>query len=216
MTQATTPGISGASTGSTSIGEGLSSDATRLKDTATARVEQAADTRKEQATTTAHAISSAIDKAAGALREDDKAPEWLTTAFEKTARQVDELARTIENKDIADIRRSVTGFARQSPVAFLAAAAAAGFAAARFLRAGSEYQTRREQDTQRPFESTGSRSVTKSEGFRGASDRAPVGAAGAASGSDTGGAGSRDGMAGADNTAWAPSSAPLDSEGALS
>ena len=127
-----TTGQSSTGTSAQSVRDELSQDASRLTQTATQRAEQAADGGKKQATTAAHAASSAIEKAAGALRQDDKAPEWLANAFEKTARQIDDLARTIEGKDIKEIRRGVSQFARQNPLAFLAASAAAGFAAARF------------------------------------------------------------------------------------
>ena len=204
MNQATPPD-QGQSAGSTSMRDELSSDASRLTQTAAARAEQAADSGKQQATTTAHAFSSAIDKAASALRDDDKAPDWLTSAFEKTAQQVEQLARTVEGKDISEIRRGVTDFARQSPVAFLAASAAVGFVAARFLRAGSEYQTRQEQDRQNFAGGTG-----------GSTSNFGSAAAGAATGSDLGSTGGAGSSAGAGQSAWPPSSAPLDREGAMS
>ena len=203
MNQATPPD-QGQSAGSTSMRDELSSDASRLTQTATARAEQAADSGKQQATTTAHALSSAIDKAANALRDDDKAPDWLTSAVEKTAQQIEQLAKTVEGKDITELRRGITDFARQSPIAFLAASAAAGFVAARFLRAGSEYQTHQEQDRQN-FAGSTSASTT---------DLGSA-AAGAATGSDLGSGGLGSG-AGAGESAWSPSSAPLDREGALS
>ena len=208
MTQATSPDTQGASAGSSTVREELSQDASRLTQTASTRVEQATDSRKEQATTAAHAVSSAIDKAASALRDDDKAPDWLTTAFEKTARQIEELARTVEGKDVSELRRGVTDFARQSPTAFLAASAAAGFAAARFLRAGSEYQAHEEQNDRQFTGGTSS--------MPGATGGSSMGAVGAASGADLGSTGGSTGNAGADQTVWSPASAPLDREGALS
>ena len=150
MTEANSLGAQGSSAGSSSVRDELSQDASRLTQTATQRAEQAADSRKQQATTAAHSVSSAIDRAADALRKDDGAPDWLTKAFESTARQVESLAGSIEGKNVQDIRRDVTRFARENPLAFLAASAAAGFAAARFLRAGSEYKSHQEHSSSSP------------------------------------------------------------------
>ena len=210
MTEPTSPGGQGSSW--TTIRDELSNDASRLTQTATSKIEQAADGRKQQVTGAAQAVSSAIDRAVGALREDDQAPDWLTSAFEKTARQIGDLARSVEGKDISEIRRGVTDFARQSPVAFLAASAVAGFAAARVLRAGSEYQTRQEQGGRSPTSDTTGFGSTDS-GFASTSG---MGAVGAAAGSDLGASGGATGAPGANESVWAPASAPLDSEGALS
>lgn len=146
MINATTSGLNRSSSGSSDVKEELSGDAQRLKDTAKQRAEQETNAQKGKATSAAHSTSSAIEKAAEQLRNDENAPSWLSSAFEKTAQEIDRFASGIENKDARDIRRDVTQFARQSPAAFLAASAAAGFAAARFLRAGSEYQSHHQYD----------------------------------------------------------------------
>lgn len=139
MTDTTTPGGQ-SSSGSSPIGDELSGDANRLKQTAAKRVGEEADKRKDQATTVARSASSAISKAAEEMRNDDNTPSWLVSAFETTAQQVEQFASTIEDKGVGEIRRDVSDFARRSPGTFLAASAAAGFAAARILRAGSEYK----------------------------------------------------------------------------
>ena len=142
MTEATPPTFSNSSgSQTTSLREEVSGDAARLADTAKQRIDQAAEGQKQAVTGAARSATSAIGRAVSALREDDAAPEWLTKAFETTARQIESLAGSIEGKNVDDIRRNVTQFARQNPLAFLAASAAAGFAAARFLRAGSEYKS---------------------------------------------------------------------------
>lgn len=146
MTEATTPGQErSSSTTAIPLREEVSGDAARLAQTAKDRIDQAADGQKQAAVGVARSATSAIDRAANALREDDGAPEWLTKAFETTARQIENLAGSLEGKNIDDIRRNVSQFARQNPMAFLAASAAAGFAAARFLRAGSEYKSHQQQ-----------------------------------------------------------------------
>lgn len=142
MTEATSPGLDRApDSQAIPLREEVSGDAARLAQTAKDRIDQAADGQKHAAVGVAQSATSALDRAVEALRNDDGAPDWLTKAFESTARQVETLAGSIEGKNIDDIRRNVSQFARQNPMAFLAASAAAGFAAARFLRAGSEYKS---------------------------------------------------------------------------
>lgn len=142
MTEATMPGQAGSSSSQTTpLKDEISGDAARLAQTAKDRLDQAADGRKEVVVGAAQSATSALDRAVDALKQDDKAPDWLTKAFETTARQIESLAGSIEGKNLDDIRRNVTRFARENPMAFLAASAAAGFAAARFLRAGSEYKS---------------------------------------------------------------------------
>ncbi|WP_165961087.1 hypothetical protein [Qipengyuania sediminis] len=117
----------------------LASDAKTIGDAARGKVEQKAAAGKEQVTEAARNTSSALNKAVDALRQDGDTPQWLTKAFESGARELDRLAGSFEGKDMRAITQDVTEFARRSPVAFLGAAAAIGFVAARFLRAGSEY-----------------------------------------------------------------------------
>lgn len=142
-TEMTRPG--GASTSTTQdVGDELSHDAGRLRDTAKERALQEADTRKEQATQAAKSTSSALDKAAQELKQDQNAPDWLASAFETTASKIKTLASDIEDRSPEQLGRDASRFARQNPTTFLAASAAVGFAAARFLRAGSEYQHHRQ------------------------------------------------------------------------
>ena len=117
----------------------LASDAKTIGDAARGKVEEKAAAGKEQATQAARNTSSALNKAVDALREDNDTPQWLTKAFETGARELDKLASSFEGKDMRAITNDVTDFARRSPVAFLGVAAALGFVAARFLRAGSDY-----------------------------------------------------------------------------
>lgn len=130
----------GASSSSQKMGDELARDAGRLKDAAKDRAMREAETRKGEASVAAKSASSALDKAASELKQDEDAPEWLASAFEKTASRLERFAGGIENRSPEQIGREVSSFARQNPAAFLAASAAAGFAAARFLRAGAEYR----------------------------------------------------------------------------
>lgn len=118
----------------------LAHDASRLTETAKKRARQEAETRKGQATQAAKCASSALDKAAEELKQDENAPAWLASAFKQTADGIQRFAGDVDQRSAEQIGRDVSRFARQNPSAFLAASAAAGFAAARFLRAGAEYQ----------------------------------------------------------------------------
>ena len=118
----------------------LKGDAQRLKDTAQRQGEAQADRNKERVATTAKSASSAMSTAADELRNDENAPDWLASSVSSAARQVDELAGRLQDKSPRDIAHETSRFAREHPAAFLTASAAIGFAAARFLRAGSEYK----------------------------------------------------------------------------
>lgn len=151
MTEATSPGLDRSPQAQAiPLREEVSGDAARLAQTAKDRINEAADGQKQAVTGAAHSASSALDRAVEALRKDDGAPDWLTKAFESTARQIEGLAGSIEGKNMDDIRRNVSRFARENPMAFLAASAAAGFAAARFLRAGSEYKSHQAEGPNAP------------------------------------------------------------------
>jgi len=122
------------------VGDELSHDASQLKSTATERVQQEADTRKGQAAQIAGSASSALGKAAEQLKQDGNAPDWLGSAMRQAAGSIDRLASEIDGRSVNQLGQQLTGFARSNPGAFLAASAAAGFAAARLLRAGVEHR----------------------------------------------------------------------------
>lgn len=142
-TTGSTAGMSGANTttsGQTGgVKQELASDAKTLGDAARGKVEARAGAAKDQATEAARSTSGALNKAVDALRDDSDTPQWLTKALETGARELDKLAGSFEGKDTRAIMNDVTDFGRRNPAAFLAAAAGVGFIAARFLRAGSDY-----------------------------------------------------------------------------
>lgn len=218
MTEATTPGLDrSASTSAIPLREEVSSDAARLAQTAKERLDQAAEGQKETAVGVARSATSAIDRAASALREDQGAPEWLSKAFETTARQIETLAGSVEGKNFDELRRNVSQFARQSPIAFLAASAAAGFAAARFLRAGSEYKAHQPQPAQGSGGADGSTSYgddASSANWSGGSAQGD--AVGSATGAELSATGSSSSIPSSDQTVWSPGSTQLDREGVVS
>jgi hypothetical protein len=117
----------------------LTSDAKQLGSKAADRIHSEVDNRKGQAVSQAQSLTSAIRQTADGL--DDNAPQWLRSAFQQGADQLQRFAESIENKDSRQILNDVQSFARERPALFLGAAAAAGFAAARILKAGSEQQS---------------------------------------------------------------------------
>lgn len=118
------------------VGQELLADAKGVGATAVNRLHSEVDNRKGEAATQVKSISSAIDRAADGL--DGDAPAWLKSAFTQGAQQVQKFADALENKDSRQIVNDVSDFARKSPMTFLAACAAAGFAASRIFQAGSK------------------------------------------------------------------------------
>lgn len=116
------------------VGNELMEDAKGVGNTAVDRLHSEVDTRKDTAVDAAKSVSTAINKAASGL--DPNAPSWLKSAMERGAQQVQSFAQTIEGKDSRELVSDVSEFARNSPMTFLGACAAAGFAAARVFKAG--------------------------------------------------------------------------------
>ena len=148
MTTAEGTASAGSSSASHRMTDELASDANRLKHTAAERAKQEADVRKVDAARAAKSASSALDKADAELDRDANAPRWLTAAFHQAAGSIERLASNVEGRSTDELGREVSRFARDHPGAFLAASAAAGFAAARFLRAGADYQHHHQQQNQ--------------------------------------------------------------------
>jgi hypothetical protein len=150
----------------TGVGEELRSDAQHVGQTTVNRLHSEVDARKGSAASQAKSVSSAIDRAAGEL--DDGAPDWLKSAFRQGAQQVQRFADALEQKDSRQLIGDVSNFARNSPGTFLAACAAAGFAAARLAKvaadgsAGSS-STRGSSQYRSSFDSTFGRSDMKPE-----------------------------------------------------
>lgn len=128
----------------------LRSDAQQLGRKAADRIRSEADARKDTAVSQAKSVSSAIERAAGEMDQD--APDWLKSALKQGAQKIQTLANTIEQKDSRELLRETQDFARNNPGTFLAACAAAGFAAARILKAGGEQQAT-QQSAQGPVSS---------------------------------------------------------------
>ena len=117
-------------------GSELRSDAQHLSSSAANRLHSEVDSRKHIAADQAKSVSSAMQRTVGEL--DDGTPAWLKSTLQKSAEQIQHFADTIERKDSRQLVGDVENFARERPGAFLLGCAAAGFAAARILKAGGE------------------------------------------------------------------------------
>lgn len=115
--------------------EELRGDAQTLTDTAKQKLHSEADARKGAAATQAKSLSSALESAAGELNES---PQWLRSLFQQGAQTLQRFADTIEQKDSRQLTRDIQQLARNNPGTFLAGCAAAGFAAARVVKAGAQ------------------------------------------------------------------------------
>ena len=116
----------------------LRSDAKQLGNSAANRIHSEVDARKGNAVDQAKSVSTAIQRAAGEL--DPNTPDWLKSALRQGAQKVQTFADTLGEKDSRELLRDAQDFARNNPGTFLAACAAAGFAAARILKAGGQDQ----------------------------------------------------------------------------
>lgn len=120
--------------------EELGRDSAQLRGTVEDRARQEAGTGKDKAVGIAGSASDALGKAAEELRNNPEAPDWMASGLQQVARQIDRLAGELEGRSVEDLTREASRLARENPGTFLVAAAAAGFAAARLLRAGAEHE----------------------------------------------------------------------------
>ncbi|MEE4152843.1 MAG: hypothetical protein V2I27_01660 [Erythrobacter sp.] len=116
----------------------LKQDARSIKESVGKQADNQARKGRDEAVGSARATGSALDRAADELRRDDDTPDWLASMLSKAAGQIQQIASDFENREPREMMHSVEDFGRQRPGMFLAASAAAGFAAGRYLRAGAE------------------------------------------------------------------------------
>lgn len=140
-------GLSSSNASGSSPQDELKADADRLKTTASDRASEEAQKQKSQAAQTARSASQALEKAASDLDDNDDAPSWLSSAFRETAKSVDRFAGSVDNRSPKQLGRDVSSYARSHSGSFLAASAAAGFVAARFLRAGADYRKHHDEES---------------------------------------------------------------------
>jgi len=77
------------------------------------------------------ALGDALERSAGSL--DGTIGEAVSPYAQTAARQVGDFADTLRNRSMSQLGGDIEGFARQWPMAFLAASIGLGFVAGRFL-----------------------------------------------------------------------------------
>jgi hypothetical protein len=107
------------------------------------QLQDAAQAVRSSLTEQKDGAASSLGSFAGALRkaaresgdggQANRMAEWAAGGLES-------VSSTLRSKDLNGMMREVESFARSQPVAFFFAAAAAGFLASRFLKAGSPAQ----------------------------------------------------------------------------
>jgi hypothetical protein len=108
-------------------------------------VQNATEAVKSSVTEHKDSAASSLGDLAGALRKaaHESGGEASTTrAVEWAAEGLERVSATLRSNDLDGMVRQVQSFARSQPVAFFFAAAAAGFLATRFLKAGAHSQSR--------------------------------------------------------------------------
>ena len=120
-------------------------------------VQNATEAVKSSVTEQKEAAASSLGDLAGALRkaahESDDGDASTTRIVEWAADGLERVSTTLRSNDLDGMVRQVQSFARSQPVAFFFAAAAAGFLATRFLKAGADSQDHRSDvpSAQNPF-----------------------------------------------------------------
>lgn len=120
-------------------------------------VQDATEAVKSSVTEQKEAAASSLGSLAGALRkaahESDDGDASTTRIVEWAADGLERVSTTLRSNDLDGMVRQVQSFARSQPVAFFFAAAAAGFLATRFLKAGADSQDRKSDlpSVQHPF-----------------------------------------------------------------
>jgi hypothetical protein len=120
-------------------------------------VQNATEAVKSSVTEQKEAAASSLGDLAGALRkaahESDDGDASTTRIVEWAADGLERVSTTLRSNDLDGMVRQVQSFARSQPVAFFFAAAAAGFLATRFLKAGADSQDHRSDvpSVQNPF-----------------------------------------------------------------
>lgn len=115
----------------------IKSDAAQIGARAGDRLASEADARKGVVGEQLRQLSGAID-AAGSSLDEGQSPQWVSQGLQSLSRSVSNFAEQIETRDARALAGDVQQFARSNPALFLAGCAAAGFAAARVLRAGTD------------------------------------------------------------------------------
>lgn len=119
----------------------LQNAAQAAKDQAATVMSSATESARASIDEQKHSTATSLGSLAGALRKAAKESQdggQVNRMAEWAADGLERVSSTLRSKDLDAMARDVQSFAREQPVAFFAAALAAGFLATRFLKAGSQ------------------------------------------------------------------------------
>ena len=109
--------------------------------TASQNIQDVQQSAKEKLAREKDRAADTVGNLAGALREAVRGPggsdERAAHMAEWAADGLERVSSTLRSNDLNGMMRQAESFARSQPVAFFFAAAAAGFLASRFLKAGA-------------------------------------------------------------------------------
>lgn len=108
---------------------------TAARDTAN----QAAESARSQAESAKNSVAGEVSNVARALRkaaEESREGSPQERTFGQIAEGLADMSETVARKDLGEMARDLSDFARRNPLAFLGGAALIGFAATRFAKAG--------------------------------------------------------------------------------
>lgn len=150
------------------IGQRAAQDVRDLGHEASAKVSEATDKaksfaadQKDLAANQISGVAAAITKVAEELDGTDQ--QTVGRYARDLASGISSLGKTIENHDVDDLMSMAQDFGRKQPMAFLGAAALAGFVASRFALASAQ---RRDSKTDTGKGSTGGYSADSSPAYQ--------------------------------------------------
>lgn len=118
-------------------GESLKDGASRFASSAREKAYEQAESGKDFAASNLDDFTAAIRKASDELGERDQS--MAANLVREAASGLEQVSGAIQGKSVQELTRSVAGFARRQPAAFLIGAALAGVALGRFARASSDH-----------------------------------------------------------------------------
>lgn len=118
----------------------IENEASRLASGAKEKALESAESGKSLATGSLNDFTAAIRKASDELGERDQS--MAANLVREAASGLEQVSGAVEGKSVQELVRSVAGFARRQPTAFLIGAALAGVAIGRFAKASADHDDR--------------------------------------------------------------------------
>ncbi|HEY9058724.1 MAG TPA: hypothetical protein VIN77_16380 [Aurantimonas sp.] len=129
----------------TKTGQRIRDEASGLAEKAKERAGESADQGKEAVAGSMEDFAAAVRKASDELGDRDQS--MAANVVREVASGLEDASRSLHGRSVQDLTRSVAGFARRQPTAFLVGAALAGVALGRFARASSEHEHYDDRDS---------------------------------------------------------------------